>query len=158
MTIRQGRCNKRRKVIGTSVRSCLISSVNSSHWRVYCHLAVFSLSTICSRCRCFCSSSSFCARSLLKLHFRQTFLFNSPQTNRSKIYSFTWLAWRPGSRLCNRFPIPLAARRTVGYPCGRWWRSNTEETREKKNVNRIFSLMARWNIQSLYNHSASGIY
>lgn len=51
----------------TSVRSCLISSVSSSHWRVYCHLAVFSLSTICNRCKCFCSSSSFWASSLLKL-------------------------------------------------------------------------------------------
>lgn len=62
----------------TSVLSCLISSVNSSHWRVYCHLAVFSLSTICSRCKCFCSSSSFCARSLLKLTIEKKnfFLFN----------------------------------------------------------------------------------
>lgn len=51
----------------TSVRSFLISTVSSSHCCVYCHFAVFSLSTICTRWRCFCSSSSFCRTILLKL-------------------------------------------------------------------------------------------
>lgn len=50
-----------------SARSFFISEANSSHCCVYCHLAVFSLSTTCSRCTCFCSSSSFCSRTLLKL-------------------------------------------------------------------------------------------
>lgn len=51
----------------TSARSFLISDASSSHCWVYCHLAVFSLSTTCRRWTCFCSSSSFCNSSLLKL-------------------------------------------------------------------------------------------
>lgn len=51
----------------TSARNFLISDANSSHCCVYCHFAVFSDSTICSKCRCFCSSSSFWSSSLLKL-------------------------------------------------------------------------------------------
>lgn len=35
---------------------------------MYCHFAVFSLSTTCNKCTCFCSSSSFCSNNLLKLH------------------------------------------------------------------------------------------
>lgn len=51
----------------TSARSFFISDDNSSHCCVYCHLAVFSLSTTCNKCTCFCSSSSFCSSNLLKL-------------------------------------------------------------------------------------------
>ena len=51
----------------TSVRNFLISSVSSSQCWVYCHLAVFSLSTTWSKCKCFCSNSSICRWSLLKL-------------------------------------------------------------------------------------------
>ena len=51
----------------TSVRNFLISSVSSSQCWVYCHLAVFSLSTTWSKCKCFCSNSSICKLSLLKL-------------------------------------------------------------------------------------------
>lgn len=51
----------------TSFRSFFISVDNSSHCCVYCHLAVFSLSTTCSKWTCFCSSSSFCSNNLLKL-------------------------------------------------------------------------------------------
>lgn len=51
----------------TSDLSFRISDASSSHCWVYCHLAVFSLSTTWSRWTCFCSSSSFCSSSLLKL-------------------------------------------------------------------------------------------
>lgn len=51
----------------TSALSLRISDASSSHCWVYCHLAVFSLSTTCSKWTCFCSSSSFCSKSLLKL-------------------------------------------------------------------------------------------
>ena len=60
--------NMRTALILTSFLSFFISVVSSSHCWEYCHFAVFSLSTICSKCRCFCSSSSFCSRSLLKLY------------------------------------------------------------------------------------------
>ena len=59
------------KKLFTSVRSFLISDVSSSHCCVYCHFAVFSLSTICNKCKCFCSSSSFCNDNLLKLEWRK---------------------------------------------------------------------------------------
>lgn len=51
----------------TSARSFRISEASSSHCCVYCHLAVFSLSTTWSRWTCFCSSSSFWSSNLLKL-------------------------------------------------------------------------------------------
>ena len=77
----------------TSSRSFFISIVRSSQCFVYCHFAVFSLSTTflfnqaslnirnlsnkknintCSKWRCFCSSSSFCNRTLLKLNTIET--------------------------------------------------------------------------------------
>ena len=49
------------------MRNFLISSVSSSQCWVYCHLAVFSLSTTWSKCKYFCSNSSICRWSLLKL-------------------------------------------------------------------------------------------
>lgn len=51
----------------TSALSFLISDASSSHCWVYCHLAVFSLSTTWSKWTCFCSSSSFWSSNLLKL-------------------------------------------------------------------------------------------
>ena len=51
----------------TSSLSFFISSVSSWQCLVYCHLAVFSLSTTWRRCRCFCSNCSLCSNSLLKL-------------------------------------------------------------------------------------------
>ena len=53
-----------------SALSFFISIVNSSHCWVYCHLAVFSDSTIWTKWRCFCSNSSFCSNILLKLQHR----------------------------------------------------------------------------------------
>ena len=55
----------------TSSLSFLISTVRSWQCLVYCHLAVFSLSTTCRRWRCFCSNCSFCSNSLLKLQHLQ---------------------------------------------------------------------------------------
>lgn len=51
----------------TSALSFLISDASSSHCWVYCHFAVFSLSTTWSKWTCFCSSSSFWSSNLLKL-------------------------------------------------------------------------------------------
>ncbi len=154
MSVRDDALDKRDNV-PTSVLSCLISSVSSSHCRVYCHLAVFSLSTICNRWRCFCSSSSFCARSLLKLrkttdkeNIRKTFadpfqqhksfffslLVYLATTSTKRVnkhnkhvpmyiyiyvqYTSTLLVSPLESRLCNHSPIPLGARKNVGYPSG----------------------------------------
>ena len=72
----------------TSDRSCLISSVSSSHCWVYCHLAVFSLSTICNRCRCFCSSSSFCSSSLLKLRWKRFMFSHTLPKSSAPVFSF----------------------------------------------------------------------
>lgn len=55
----------------TSALNFFISIVSSSHCCVYCHFAVFSLSTIWTKCKCFCSNSSFCNNILLKLISRK---------------------------------------------------------------------------------------
>ena len=52
----------------TSLLSFLTSAANSSVCWTYCHLDWRSVSKICSRWRCFCSSCSFCSSNLLKLN------------------------------------------------------------------------------------------
>ena len=55
------------QLVQTSVLIFFTSCPSSSVCWTYCHFDCRSLSSICNRCKCFCSSSSFCSKTLLYL-------------------------------------------------------------------------------------------
>ena len=104
----------------TSSLSFFISTARSRQCLVYWHLAVFSLSTTCRRCRCFCSNCSFCSSSLLKLQQVLNIIFCSEQSS-SGPTSPSW--WRQSTGHTGAQCLQPAGTVSSFLSWRRWWNS-----------------------------------